>query len=94
MEEFSRGPLRQEPPSGRMHFVVGNRRFRVIEAGQDSCLIEASETAALRGYGDLYDGDRHIAHCLIVLAAPEGGYLRCTFKRRTIPRDAPPRDFA
>ena len=47
-----------------------------------------------RGFVDFFDGDRHVAHCLIVLAAPEGPFLRCSFKRRTAPRLAPPRDFA
>ena len=47
-----------------------------------------------RGFADILDGERLVATCLVVLAAPEGVYVRCTFKRRTVPRTVPPADFA
>jgi len=72
----------------------GKRRFPILSLGPESCLIEAADGAAIRGFADILDGERLVATCLIVLAAPEGPYLRCTFKRRTIPRTAPPADFA
>ncbi len=62
--------------------------------GADDCLIEALDSGVPRGFVDIFDGPTHVAHCLIVLAAPDGPYLRCTFKRRTAPRLDPPRDFA
>jgi hypothetical protein len=73
---------------------AGARRFAILDLASDSCLIEASDGAVLRGFADIYDGDRHLAQCLIVLAAPEGAFLRCAFKRRTPSRLDPPRDFA
>ena len=72
----------------------GARRFPVVAMGAEGCLIEAHDGAVPRGFVDIFDGDRHVAHCLIVLAAPEGPFLRCSFKRRTAPRLDPPRDFA
>jgi hypothetical protein len=72
----------------------GNRRFPVVAMGSDSCLIDAHDGWIPRGFADIFDGDRHVAQCLIVLAAPEGPYLRCSFKRRTAARLDPPRDFA
>ena len=54
----------------------------------------AVHVACVRAGVDIFDGDKHVAHCLIVLAAPEGPFLRCIFKRRTAPRLDPPRDFA
>jgi hypothetical protein len=72
----------------------GSRRFPVVAMGSESCLIDAPDEAVPRGFVDIFDGERHVAHCLIVLAAPEGPFLRCIFKRRTPPRLEPPRDFA
>lgn len=72
----------------------GARRFPILSLGPESCLIEAPDGARLRGYADILDGDRLVATCLVVLAAPEGPYLRCTFKRRTTPRNSPPADYA
>jgi hypothetical protein len=73
---------------------AGTRRFPILDLSADSCLIEASDSACLRGYADIYDGGRHMAQCLIVLAAPEGDLLRCSFKRRTAFRLDPPTDYA
>lgn len=72
----------------------GSGRFPILSLDPESCLIEAPAGAHLRGFADIFEGERHVATCLIVLAAPEGPYLRCAFKRRTIPRTAPPPDFA
>ena len=71
----------------------GGRRYPVLSLGTESCLIAADEGAVLRGFADILDGERLVASCLIVLAAPEGDRLRCTFKRRTIPRSAPAVDY-
>ena len=72
----------------------GRGRFPVVAIGAESCLIEAAVGTAPRGLVDIYDGERHVAECLIVLAAPEGPFLRCLFKRRTASRLDPPPDFA
>jgi hypothetical protein len=77
-----------------MLLECGARRYPILALAAESCLIEAPESAALRGFADIFDGERHVATCLIVLAAPEGPHLRCSFKRRTAPRADPPRDFA
>ena len=85
------GPAR----AGRVLLLEsGPRRYPIHSFGAESCLIEAPAGAALRGFGDIFDGERHVATCLIVLGKPEGPYLRCTFKRRTLPLTEPPSDFA
>ncbi|HET9069803.1 MAG TPA: hypothetical protein VFN28_14250 [Amaricoccus sp.] len=71
----------------------GARRFPVVAMGSDGCLIDGHDGFVPRGFADIFDGERHVAQCLIVLVAPEGPYLRCTFKRRTEARPGPPRDF-
>jgi hypothetical protein len=77
-----------------MLLASGARRYPILSLAAENCLIEAPEGATLRGYADIFDGERHVATCLIVLAAPEGPHLRCFFKRRTPPLADPPRDFA
>ncbi len=72
----------------------GSRRFPILALGRDSCLIAVEGDVALRGFADIFDGERHVEHCLIVLAAPEGEHLRCFFKHRTPWRPGPPADYA
>lgn len=72
----------------------GRRRFSIVSLRPDSCLIDAPDGGSPRGFADILDGERLVATCLIVLAAPEGRYVRCTFKRRTIPRSEPAADYS
>jgi hypothetical protein len=78
----------------RLVMESGRGRFPIVAIGPESCLVEIPEGAVPRGLVDIFDGERHLAHCLIVLAAPEWPYLRCFFKRRTASRLHPPPDFA
>lgn len=88
------GHARREATRPGLMLAAGSRKFPILDLRDDSCLIEAPDSAMLRGFADLYDGDRHIAECLLLLAAPEGDLLRCAFKRRTNFRLEPPRDYA
>jgi hypothetical protein len=72
---------------------VGARRFRIVDLERDSCLIEASQSAALRGNAAIFDGEEQIVQCLIMFAAPEGRGQRLLFKRRTEVRAMPAVDF-
>lgn len=73
---------------------AGTRRFPILALSGEGCVIEAADSATLRGYADIYEGGRHLARCLIVFAQPEGNLLRCSFKRRTPFRLDPPQDYA
>ena len=76
--------------------ACGRRRFPILTLDAEGCLIEAEDCAGIRGYADIVDDARLVATCLIVLAAPdapEGHLVRCTFKRRTMPRSTPPADY-
>lgn len=68
-------------------------RFPILDIAHDNCLIEMTGHAHLRGYADIFDKGELTARCLIVLAEPEGAYVRCGFKRRTTARNTPPVDF-
>ena len=93
MEERAIGAGPERRPL-RLVMECGNRRFPVLAMDAEGCLIEATDGGVPRGFADIFDGPSLVAHCLIVLAAPEGAYLRCVFKHRTAPRLDPPRDFA
>lgn len=86
-------PLARRAVRPGLVLAAGTRRFAILDLTQDSCLIEAPDSATLRGYADIYDGERHLSQCLLVLAAPEGDLLRCSFKRRTAFRIDPPQDY-
>jgi hypothetical protein len=80
----------------------GRNRLRILAGGTVLPVLRswsggfatAADAPRLRGRVDLYDGSRHIAHCLVVLSAEEGGERRYEFKHRTRPADGPARDFA
>ena len=94
-DEFKpQGPLARRALRPGLVLEAGTRRFPILALSGESCLIEAADSATLRGYADIYEGERHLAQCLIVLAAPEGDLLRCSFKRRTAFRLDPPQDYA
>ena len=78
----------------QLYMECRSRRFPVVAMGSDGCLIDVPEGFVPGGFVDIFDGERHVEQCLIVFAAPEGPFLRCSFKRRTFSRLDPPRDFA
>jgi hypothetical protein len=86
-------PLLEHRARSSMELRTAGERFRILDLGHDTCLIEMAGHGPLRGYADIFEGDELMAHCLIELAEPEGAYLRCRFKRRTVFRTTPPVDF-
>jgi len=100
MEEYSvAGPSGESYPSRRgrtrsLSLEMGRHRFPILTLEHDSCTIEVPYGAPLRGHAGIFDGERLLALCLIMLAAPEGRALRILFKRRTEARLDPPLDFA
>jgi hypothetical protein len=93
MEEH-RIAIGENRPVRLLTLECGPRAYPIVSCSRDSCLIESPDGSMPRGLVDIFDGQRHVAHCLIVLAAPEWPYLRCFFKRRTLSRVSPPADFA
>jgi hypothetical protein len=72
---------------------MGGTHYPIVSEDASSCLIEAPDRVRLRGYADIYDGDRHRAHCLVVLSQSEGAFLRVIYKRRTEARSGPAPDY-
>jgi hypothetical protein len=93
MEVHAALPTELPGPTG-LTLRIGARRFSILSQTRDTCLIRAPEGAPPRGYADIYEGEAHRAHCLIVLSAPEGDCIRLTYKRRTAVGTGPAPDFA
>jgi hypothetical protein len=76
------------------NLAMDGTRYPIVSEDGSSCLIEAPNGARIRGVADIYDGERHRAHCLVVLSRSEGKLMRVLYKRRTAVRQGPPSDFA
>jgi len=94
MDQPRHMPRSQGEGAPQLDLVLGDARYPVLDCGSQSCLVAAPQGAVLRGYAYLYEGERLVAHCLIVLAEPEGNLLRCRFKQRTPARSSAPTDYA
>ena len=55
--------------------------------------VAREDATRLRGRVDLFDGPRHLYHCLVVLSAEEGDEMHFEFKRVTPVLDRAPLDF-
>jgi hypothetical protein len=77
----------------RLRVQVGEAVFPVLRLWDDGFALDAELTPHLRGHVDVYDGSRHLWHCLIVASTLENGALICEFKRSTAVTDRPALDF-
>ncbi|WP_424932171.1 hypothetical protein [Amaricoccus macauensis] len=86
-------PILEHRAKPGMELRTDKGAFPILDLAHDDCLIEMNGPGHLRGYADIFEGDKLKARCLIVMTEPEGSYVRCGFKRRTDVRDTPPVDF-
>ncbi|MDB6454577.1 hypothetical protein [Falsirhodobacter sp. 20TX0035] len=77
----------------RLHVQLGEAVFPVTRMWATGLAVGADRLTHLRGLVDLYDGPRHIGHCLIVASVLEGEELVCEFKSFQPISDGPPVDF-
>jgi hypothetical protein len=73
---------------------IGSRRYPILSQGAETCVIRAPVDTPLRGIADVYEGERHVARCLILLSASDGELMRLSYKWRTPVQSSPPLDFA
>jgi hypothetical protein len=73
---------------------MGGVRYPVVSEDANSCLIRAPNGVPMRGLVDIFDGERHRAHCLVVFVQSEGAFVRVIYKRRTPTRETAPADYA
>ena len=72
---------------------AGGRSWPVLRRVPGGFTLAAEDAPRLRGLVDLYEGERHVMHCLVVGADGDGVEARFEFKRATPARDAAPLDF-
>ena len=78
-------------PRWRVH--LGSRVFCVQRLWHDGFALGADDAHALRGFADIYDGSRHVAHCLIIATEARSNEVICEYKRYTPAQAGPPADF-
>ena len=77
----------------RLRVLAGGAAWPVLRRFKGGFALDADQVTHLRGYVDLYDGQTHIATCLIVASEIAGGELIYNVKRETAVCDRAPLDF-
>lgn len=90
---FEAARKRQDARKSRLRLQIGDQIYPILRIWDGGLAVDANRLPHLRGLVDVYDGARHLSHCLIVASTVENGQLICTFKRRTPVTDKPPSDF-
>ncbi len=85
--------MRGRRRGSRLHLQLGDTVHPVLRLWSTGLALDAARTATLRGVVDLYDGPRHLGHCLIVASVIEEEELICEFKSFTLAMDTAPVDF-
>ncbi|QUS36508.1 hypothetical protein [Falsirhodobacter algicola] len=92
-EEMRQAAIRKRRRGSRLHIQLGPDVFPLTRLWDRGLSIEAARLTHLRGVVDLFDGPRHIGHCLIVASVIDGDELVCEFKSFQPICDGPPVDF-
>lgn len=77
----------------KLRLDVGGVTFSVLRYWQDGVSVRADRAPHVRGLADIYEGQSHIAQCLIVASSEAFGEMVYEFKRNTAALDQPPADF-
>ncbi len=79
--------------SQRMRIVADGVSYRVLRAWTGGISVAAADAPPQRGLVELYDGQRHLAHCLIMASGEEDGEILFDFKQRSDASGEQPLDF-
>ena len=79
--------------SSRLKIKTGKESFRILRLWQNGFALEDEYAPAIRGFVDIYDGERHLYQCLVIASEDLEGERRVEFKRSTLATDRPPLDF-
>lgn len=84
---------RKRRRGSRLHIQLGDEVFPLERLWDRGLSVGAGRLTHLRGLVDIFDGPRHIGHCLIIASVIEGDELICEFKSFQTVTDGPPVDF-
>ncbi|QIE46939.1 hypothetical protein G5B38_16215 [Pseudohalocynthiibacter aestuariivivens] len=79
--------------SQRLRVVADEVSYRVLRTWPGGFSIAAADAPPQRGLVELYDGPRHLAHCLIFASGEEAGEILFDFKQRSDVSGEQPLDF-
>jgi hypothetical protein len=93
LEGLRAAQLRSEKRKSRLRVQSSDQEFRVLTSWENGFSLEETDHPHLRGVVDLYEGPRHVSHCLIIHSRTENGRILYEYKRATVPSDGPAADF-
>ncbi|WP_128254739.1 hypothetical protein [Falsirhodobacter deserti] len=93
LREDLRQAAKKRRRGSRLHIQLGDVIYPLQRLWATGLAIEAGRLTHLRGLVDVYDGPRHLGHCLIVASVLEEDELICDFKYFQTVADRPPVDF-
>src|SRR6056297_828097 len=79
--------------SHRLRVQAGEDTYPVLNAWEGGFSLDSDVAPHLRGLVDLYDVQKHLSRCLIVVSEEDGGEVRFELKRMTEASDRQPVDF-
>ena len=79
--------------TARLRVKANGSVWPVLRRYKNGFTLDADQVTHLRGYVDLYEGQTHIATCLIMASDIVGKELICSVKRETAVAERPPLDF-
>ncbi len=77
----------------RLRVHAGDDIYPILNFGQSTFSVDATDVPQLRGFVDIFDGGRHLYQALVITSRDEDGARVYEFKRNTIAATAPARDF-
>ncbi|MCJ8138468.1 hypothetical protein [Falsirhodobacter halotolerans] len=93
LREGLRSARRTRQRGSRLHIQLGDTVFPLRRMWGTGLSVDAARLEHLRGLVDIYDGPRHVGHCLIVASTVEGDELICEFKSFQPVYEVPPVDY-
>ncbi len=80
--------------SRRLKVAVGEAQYPLLRPWGGGFSLDIADAPKLRGMVDVYDGAKHLMHCLIIAAEEDSGTMLYEFKRAQEVHDSPPLDYA
>ncbi|MBF9036788.1 hypothetical protein HKCCE2091_21345 [Rhodobacterales bacterium HKCCE2091] len=83
------------PRRGRrtLSIRVGDAVYPILRVSDRGFAMETAAAPRLRGFVDIYDGQRHLTRALVVALGEQDGMTSYEFKSKTVAADRPPVDF-
>jgi hypothetical protein len=92
-DELAAAQRAQRTSKRHLWVHADGERYRAMQIWGTGFSMDQAKCPPLRGFVDLYEGSRHLGHCLIVTNHDDGDVRVFEFKRVTAPTDKAAVDF-